>query len=145
MSARVSKRLLRACRAAQISGHSNRIPHDRRAAHPLRGQHDAHKSGASFSEKLQVVKKCIKRGVAIFNRTFRAMHPLEVYYLNQAGRGLTTAPGIGPVYSAPLYLQRGHGIGNFFLQPLPLGPPTAVEPGQSSGSRDVAYRWQNPY
>jgi len=41
------------------------------------------------------------------------MHPLEVYYLNQAGRGLTT-PGIGPVYSAPLYLKRGHGIGNFF-------------------------------
>ena len=41
------------------------------------------------------------------------MHPLEVYYLNQAGRGLTT-PGIGPVYSASLYLQRDHGIGNFF-------------------------------
>jgi len=41
------------------------------------------------------------------------MHPLEVYYLNTAGRGLTT-PGIGPVYSAPLYLQRGHGIGNCF-------------------------------
>jgi len=36
-----------------------------------------------------------------------------MYYLNQAGRGLTT-PRIGPVYSAPLYLQRGHGIGNFF-------------------------------
>jgi len=41
------------------------------------------------------------------------MHPLEVYYLNQVGRGLTTL-GIGPVYPAPLYLQRGHGIGNFF-------------------------------
>jgi len=36
-----------------------------------------------------------------------------VYYLNQAGRELTT-PGIGTVYSAPLYLQRGHGISNFF-------------------------------
>ena len=35
------------------------------------------------------------------------MHPLEMYYLNQAGRGLT-------VYSATLYLQRSHGIGNFF-------------------------------
>jgi len=42
------------------------------------------------------------------------MHPLEVYYLNQAGRGLTT-PGIGPVHSVPLYLQRGHGIGNFSI------------------------------
>ena len=42
------------------------------------------------------------------------MHPLETYYLNQAGRGLPSAPGIGPIYSAPLYLQRGHGIGSFF-------------------------------
>jgi len=41
------------------------------------------------------------------------MHPLEVYYLNQTGSGLTT-PGIGPVYSPPLYLQRGHEIGKFF-------------------------------
>jgi len=41
------------------------------------------------------------------------MHPLETYYLNQAGRGLPTAPGIGPIYSAPNYLQRGHGIDNF--------------------------------
>jgi len=41
------------------------------------------------------------------------MHPLEVYYINRAGRGLNTL-GFGPVYSAPLYLQRGHGIGNFF-------------------------------
>ena len=57
--------------------------------------------------------KCMKRGVAMLNRTFTAMHPLEVYYLHEAGRGITT-PGIGPVYSAPLYLQRGHGIGNFF-------------------------------
>ena len=45
--------------------------------------------------------------------TFRANHPLEQYLLNQAGRGFTT-PGIGPVYSAPLYLQRRHGIGNLF-------------------------------
>jgi len=40
------------------------------------------------------------------------MHPLEAYYLNQAGRGLP--PDIGTFYSAPLFLQRGHGIGNFF-------------------------------
>ena len=142
MSARVSKRVLRACRAAQISGYSNRIPDDRGAAHPLRGQHDAHKIGASFSEKLQVVN-CIKRVVANLNRTFMAVHPLEVYYLNQACRGLTT-PGIGPVYFAPLYLQRCHGIGNFFRHALPLVPPNPVERGQSSGPREVAYRWQDP-
>ena len=52
------------------------------------------------------------------------MHPLETYYLNQAGRGLPSAPRIGPIYSAPIYLQRGHGIGNFlgtlyrFVRPL---------------------------
>ena len=40
------------------------------------------------------------------------MHPLVVYYLRQAGRG--GSEGIGPVYSAPLYMQRGQGIGNFF-------------------------------
>jgi len=50
-------------------------------------------------------KKRIKRGVAILKGTFIVMHPLEVYYLNQAGRGLTN-PWIGTVYSAPLYLQR---------------------------------------
>jgi len=42
------------------------------------------------------------------------MRPLETYYLNQAVRGLPSAPGIGPIYSAPLYFQRGHGIGSFF-------------------------------
>jgi len=42
------------------------------------------------------------------------MHPLKTYYLNQAGRVLSSAPVIGPIYSAPLYLQREHGIGSFF-------------------------------
>jgi len=41
------------------------------------------------------------------------MDPLEVYYVNQAGRGLTTT-GIGTIYSPPLFLQLGHSIGNFF-------------------------------
>jgi len=36
-----------------------------------------------------------------------------MYYINQAGRGLNSAPGNGPIYSAPFYLQRGHWIGNF--------------------------------
>jgi hypothetical protein len=39
-------------------------------------------------------------------------HRLEAYYLHQAGRG--RAPGIGPVYAAPFYLQRWLGIGNLF-------------------------------
>jgi len=52
------------------------------------------------------------------------MHPLETYYPNQAGRGFSPTPGIVSIYSAPFYLQRGHGIGNFlgtiihFVRPL---------------------------
>jgi hypothetical protein len=34
------------------------------------------------------------------------------YYLVQAGRGSPTS-GIGPVYSLPPFVQRGHGIGSF--------------------------------
>jgi hypothetical protein len=42
------------------------------------------------------------------------MNPLVQYYLRQAGRGSGRDPnGIGPIYTSPLYLQRGHGIGSF--------------------------------
>jgi len=53
------------------------------------------------------------------------MHPLETNFFYQAGRGLCPTPEIGPIYSAPLYLQRGHVIGNFlgtlfrFVLPIP--------------------------
>jgi len=40
------------------------------------------------------------------------MHRLELYYLRQAGGGSGT--DIGPIYSSHPYLQRGHGIGDFF-------------------------------
>ena len=46
----------------------------------------------------------IKHGVGIHNGTYITMHPLEMYYFNQASRGLSPTPGIGPIYSAPLYL-----------------------------------------
>jgi len=46
------------------------------------------------------------------------MYPLETYYLNQAGVGLHSAPGIGPIYSAPIYLQRGHGTLHRFVRPI---------------------------
>ena len=109
-------------------------------AHPPRGQRYAHKRDASFSKELQMV--IYKRSVGISNRTFITMHQLEVYYLNQAGRGLT--PEIGPVYSATLYLHRGHGIGKFFRHSLPLGQAYFVERVQGSGQRDIAYWWQDP-
>ena len=37
--------------------------------------------------------------------------PLLQYYLNQAGRG--SHSGLGPIYSVPPFMQRGHGIGSF--------------------------------
>ena len=40
------------------------------------------------------------------------MDPLVRYYLHQAGRGRGD-DGIGPIYSNPHFLQRGHGIGSF--------------------------------
>ena len=39
-----------------------------------------------------MVKKCINRDVAILNRKFRGMHPLEVYYLNKAGPRRSVPP-----------------------------------------------------
>ena len=55
VSARVSERAIRASGAAQISGHSNGVPDDRRSAYPLWGQRYAYESGASFSQELPVV------------------------------------------------------------------------------------------
>ena len=39
------------------------------------------------------------------------MNPIERYYFNQAGRGYGDTD-IGPVYSVPHFIQRGHGIGS---------------------------------
>ena len=39
------------------------------------------------------------------------MNTIESYYLHQAGRGFGDT-NIGPVYSVPQFVQRGHGIGN---------------------------------
>jgi len=77
--ARVSERVIRAGGATQIPGHSNGISHDRRSAHPLRGQHHAHESSAIFPQELPVVEIYIKHCVGCRNRTFITMHPLETY------------------------------------------------------------------
>jgi len=61
------------------------------------------------------------------------MHPLETYYLNQAGRGLRSVTGIGPIYSAPLYLQRGNGIGSFFGRIFRLVRPLLWTVGRTGG------------
>ena len=39
------------------------------------------------------------------------MNPIERYYLHQAGRGYGDTD-IGPVYSVPHFVQKGHGIGS---------------------------------
>jgi len=40
------------------------------------------------------------------------MTPLGQYYIRQAGGG-GGGHGIGPIYSIPPFVQRGHGIGSF--------------------------------
>ena len=141
MSAPVSKRVLRACRAVQISGHSNRIPDDLRAANPPRGQHDAQEGSASFSEKLQMVK--------IYETGLRQLE-LEDYSYASIRSALPNSGGSRPNYSGdrsrllrpalPLTRTR---VRQFFRQFLPLGPPFPVERGQGSTARDVTYRWQD--
>jgi len=41
------------------------------------------------------------------------MTPLGQYYVHQAGGGRGGDSGIGPIYSVPPFVQRGHGIGSF--------------------------------
>jgi len=53
------------------------------------------------------------------------MHAFELHYLNQAGLGFNPSEGIGPVYAAPLYLHRGHGMESF-LQFFSVGPTHTV-------------------
>ena len=57
------------------------------------------------------------------------MHPLTKYYIHQAGGGGSSG-GIGPIYSLPPYIQRGHGIGDY------LGPLfRTIKPLFFSGAR----------
>jgi len=42
------------------------------------------------------------------------MNPLTRYYIHQAGGGGGgTGGGVGPIYSVPPFVQRGHGLGSF--------------------------------
>ena len=41
------------------------------------------------------------------------MTPLGHYYIRQAGDGRGSDSGIGPIYSVPPFIQRGHCIGSF--------------------------------
>ena len=59
------------------------------------------------------------------------MHPLEIYYLNQAGRSLTHSGG-SALSVQPRSTYAGHGIGNFFgslfrwVRPILLSGAKAV-------------------
>jgi len=47
--------------------------------------------------------------------TFKSMKPLGQYYIRHAGGGgggRGSDSGIGPIYSVPPFIQRGHGIGS---------------------------------
>ena len=41
------------------------------------------------------------------------MNPLTRYYIHQAGGG-GSGGGVGPIYSVPPFVQRGHGLGSLF-------------------------------
>jgi len=40
------------------------------------------------------------------------MDPLTRYYIHQAGGGGGSGEGVGPIYSVPHFVQRGHGLGS---------------------------------
>jgi hypothetical protein len=84
----------------------------------------------------------IKHCVSISLNTFIAMQPLEVYYLNQAGRCLTHS-GDRPCLCSPALPTALARHRHFFRQFLSVYPTPTVVRGQSCGSRDVAYRRQD--
>jgi hypothetical protein len=57
------------------------------------------------------------------------MDPLAQYYRRQAGRG---REDIGPIYSTPPFIQRGHGLGS-----LSSGLFKALRPILLSGAKSV--------
>ena len=60
------------------------------------------------------------------------MTPLEQYYIRQAGGGRGSDSGIGPIYSVPPFIQRGHGIGSF-----PRGLWRTVQPVLWSSAKSL--------
>ena len=66
------------------------------------------------------------------------MYLVEVYYLRQAGRGQYDT-GIGPTYSTPCFLQRGHGNGNFYGR-LFRWVKHVLWSGATAFGRDFSYR-----
>ena len=54
----------------------------------------------------------IKLVVSAIIATFLLMHPLDLYYRQQADGG-GSENGVGPIYSTTPYLQRGPGMEDF--------------------------------
>ena len=77
------------------------------------------------------------------------MNPIERYCFHQTGRGYGDTD-IGPVYSVPHFVQRGHGIGSVlkgfwrWIKPiLWSGAKTVGRESVRAGGRIVAYLAQN--
>jgi len=66
VSARVSRRVLYALRAAVGSGRPDGVPDDGGPAHPLRGQHDSHNIGASFTKNYKWYKMYKSRRCLVY-------------------------------------------------------------------------------
>ena len=69
-------------------------------------QQRAHENRATFSARFHMVVLSIN-----ILHAFIMKDPLVQYCLHQAGRGSHSR--IGPIYSFPHFVQRGHGIGSF--------------------------------
>ena len=57
--------------------------------------------------------------------------------LHKSGVGGLTLPGIGPLYSAPIYRQRVHGIGNFFSRLFPWVHPLLWSGAKAVGPKTL--------
>jgi len=63
------------------------------------------------------------------------MTPLGQYYILQAGGGRGSDSGIGPIYSVPPFIQRGHGIGSFLRGLWRTEQPVLWSSAKSLGSK----------
>ena len=82
------------------------------------------------------------------------MYPLTRYYIHQAGGGGSSCSGdggVGPIYSVPPFVQRGHGLGSFLgglfrsLRPFVFSAGKAIgREALRTGSRILTDMADNP-
>jgi hypothetical protein len=69
------------------------------------------------------------------------MNPLVKYYLRPAVRGGYEHGNIGPIYTVPSFVQRGHGLGDF-RRNMECCETASLKWSQDFGRGDDADGWQ---